>query len=458
MRCRWLVVLVPSVILGQGCHVALTRDLPPSGTQAVYLSWQRDPTTTMTVHWLTRPEHGSDALTWTPRGEESWQRALGAHRPVPHSDHLLHTVELTELTPGGDYRFRIAGDRRDYAFRTMPADAGEPITFVVGGDLYREGFDQRMYVQAARRDPMFALIGGDIVYDNGEPARVSRWFHWLNAWEEFMVTSDGRLIPMIVTIGNHEVRGEYDRTPAEAPFFYSWFAWPGEQGCGVLDFGGYMSIVALDSGHTHPIGGAQTEWLQRTLADRSDVDHVFAVYHVPAYPSVRAFDGGKSPLIRQHWVPLFDRWSVDVVYENHDHAYKRTPLIRGGQVDRGGILYLGDGAWGVAPRNVHDPRTTWYLERAESVKHVIVTTIHGRTRRHEAVNELGEVFDSYPETRGGTVERAKRVRPWAGVAPRATKLRSVDRATQTQSAIRRTPVTTAPGRPSSSTARNPAGP
>jgi hypothetical protein len=285
----------------------------------------------------------------------------------------------------------------------MPADAEEPITFVVGGDVYRAEFDRRVYDQAARRDPMFVWIGGDIVYDNGEPDRVSRWFHWLNAWEELMVTSDGRLIPMIVTIGNHEVLGRFDKTPAEAPFFYSLFAWPGPQGCGVLDFGGYMSIVGLDTGHTHPIAGAQTEWLQRTLAERSEVEHLFAVYHVPAYPSVRSFDGGKSPLIRQHWIPVFDRWGVDVVYENHEHSYKRTPLIRGGQLDREGILYLGDGAWGAPPRVVHDPQDTWYLLRAESVNHMIVTTIHGATRRHEAVNELGEVFDSYPETTVGAV-------------------------------------------------------
>ena len=161
MRYRWLAVLAPSVALGHGCEVALRRDLPQSGIQAVYLTWQRDPTTTMTVHWLTRGDHGDDALTWTPRGEESWQHLLGAHRPVPHSDRLVHTVELTELSPGDDYLFRIAGARREYAFRTMPADADEPITFVVGGDVYRAEFDRRIYDQAARRDPMFVLIGGD---------------------------------------------------------------------------------------------------------------------------------------------------------------------------------------------------------------------------------------------------------------------------------------------------------
>ena len=393
---RGLIVLL--LAAGQGCAVELHRPLPSSGPQAVYLTWQRDPTTTMTVCWLSVGVENDDALTWTRRGEDAWQTAVGAHSVLPHSDRLIHTVELTDLQPGGDYVFSVDGDPSVHAFRTMPADAREPITFVVGGDCYKERFDERMYIEAARTDPMFALIGGDIVYGNGEPARVDRWVHWLNAWDEYMVTSDGRLIPMIVAIGNHEVVSRFDGTPAEAPFFYALFAWPGPTGCGVLDFGTYMSIIALDSGHTHPIAGAQTEWLQRTLAERTDVEHLLSTYHVPAFPSVRSYGYGKSPLIREHWVPLFEQFGVDVVYENHDHAYKRTPLIRQGRADLSGVLYLGDGAWGARKRNVHDPQSTWYLERAVSKNHVIVTTIHGRTRSHQALSDRGEVFDSYPET------------------------------------------------------------
>ena len=35
-----------------------------------------------------------------------------------------------------------------------------------------------------------------------------------------MVAPDGRMIPLVMVIGNHEVRGGYDATPASAPFFY----------------------------------------------------------------------------------------------------------------------------------------------------------------------------------------------------------------------------------------------
>ncbi len=351
----------------------------------------------MTIHWLSDGAAEVDQIAWMPGGpdgSDTWRQATGTRHPLPHSDRVVHTVELTGLNPGSDYRFRIEGDAAVHAFRTMPADASEPIRFVVGGDLYKETLDKRMYVVAAAQDPMFAIIGGDIAYDNGEPRRVGRWFHLLDAWDQYMVTPDGRLIPMVVAIGNHEVLGRYDQTPAEAPFFYSLFPWPGETGCNVLDFGQYMSVIALDSTHTHPVAGAQTEWLQSTLAGRIGTPHLFVVYHVAAYPSVRSYDGSICALIREHWVPLFEQYGVDIVFENHEHAYKRTPLIRNGTTDPDGVLYLGDGAWGAKLRSVHKPQDTWYLDRAESIRHVIVVTIHGAERRFEAVDQYGAVFDS----------------------------------------------------------------
>jgi hypothetical protein len=204
-----------------------------------------------------------------------------------------------------------------------------------------------------------------------------------------MVTPDGCLIPMVLAIGNHEVHGYYDQTPDRATSFYALFGFPGPEGRGVLDFGDYMSVIVLDSSHTHDVAGEQTQWLESVLAARTDVPHLFAIYHIPAFPSVRGFDGRLQTAVRTNFVPLFEEYGLDVAFENHDHAYKRTPLING-------VLYLGDGCWGVAPRRVHDAARTWYLERSESRNHVFVTTIQGDTRVHEAIDPDGVIFDRFP--------------------------------------------------------------
>src|SRR5690625_7699759 len=113
-----------------------------------------------------------------------------------------------------------------------------------------------------------------------------------------------------------------------------------------------MSLVLLDTDHTNPVDGVQTEWLEQVLAERQEVPHLFPVYHGPAWPSVRNPDWEQSVRVREHWVPLFEAYGVRVAFENHDHAYKRTRPIRNNRKDPSGVVYFGDGAWGVGVREI----------------------------------------------------------------------------------------------------------
>jgi hypothetical protein len=83
----------------------------------------------------------------------------------------------------------------------------------------------------------------------------------------------GRLVPLLGCLGNHEVDGGYEKTRKEAPFFYAMFdgLYP-EKGFASLDFGDYMSLIFLDTAHTTPIEGEQTDWLAKTLKDREERD------------------------------------------------------------------------------------------------------------------------------------------------------------------------------------------
>src|SRR5262249_4611925 len=148
-------------------------------------------------------------------------------------------------------------------------------------------------IQAARQDPMFAVVGGDLGYDNGRSVEVSLAF--LRNYSKHMVARDGRMIPLIAAIGNHEVDGGYGKPRTKAPFFYALFddLYP-ETGYATLDFGDYLSLVLLDTGHTSPIGGAQASWLEKTLRARQDYPHVVVVNHVPAYPSYRNMEAAPA--------------------------------------------------------------------------------------------------------------------------------------------------------------------
>ena len=394
------IVVVGAACLTLSCvragvsEPASEKGAKPFDPPAVYLTWQRDPTTTMTVQWHS-DAGGDDVVQYQRLDQRVWATVIGSHHPMPHSDRIVHVAELTGLEPGTEYRFRFGIHSVAFTFRTMPRDVSKPIRFVVGGDTM-ESFDALdVWFEECRRlvaeqDPMFTVIGGDIAYANGDPKLVKRWYRWLAAWKKHMVTSRGRLIPLLMVIGNHEVQGGFGQRPEKAPYFYSLFAMPGQRGYNVVDFGRYMSLILLDSEHTHAIDGRQTDWLGRTLANRQDVPHIFGVYHVPAYPSVRKFNNRVSAKIRQHWVPLFEKFGLDAAFEHHDHAYKRTHLIRAGTVDPRGVLYLGDGAWGALPRKT---REDWYLTKTASRQHFILVTIDDQSRTFQAIDIKGNVFD-----------------------------------------------------------------
>ena len=161
-----------------------------------------------------------------------------------------------------------------------------------------------------------------------------------------------------------------------------------------------MSLLLLDSNHTTPIVGEQTSWLEQSLKERQERNNVFAFYHVPSYPSVRPVDvnrlsdaeSGTGAASRKHWVPLFERYNVDAVFEHHDHAYKRTHPLIDGRVDSNGIPYLGDGSWGKIRRPT-TPKDRPYLAVSHESYHMSVHRIEGPQRFHVALSEKGKVVD-----------------------------------------------------------------
>ena len=401
--------------------------LPPAPLPvAVYLTWQRDPATTMTVHWHTDWTEGfaDSVLEYRAAGDASaaWSRATGHAAQFPFTNRMVHTAEITGLRgdtlhefrfgrlatrePDGELLFRPHGPVQK--FRTLPATLSRPVKFVSGGDIYGGDTPELMASMckvAAAQDPEFALLGGDIAYVNNEPKAASRWFDFFRTWQRTMITKDGRMIPVVPAIGNHEVHGDTYQirggapnrgvSPDRAIFFYTLFAFPGRPGYNVLDLGNYMSVVALDSFHTNPVPGPQTDWLRATLAQRRSVPYIVPIYHVPGYPSYRPFSGAVSIAVRANWVPLFDEAGVRFVFENHDHAYKVTHPLRAGEKHAEGTRYLGDGAWAVNTRQTTALDKAPYLERAQSRNHVFAVTLHPDRAEFRAVDDKGQDFDQF---------------------------------------------------------------
>ena len=70
-------------------------------------------------------------------------------------------------------------------------------------------------------------------------------------------------------------------------------------------------------------GGAQTAWLERTLAaGRRDETMDWLIVQMHQCAASSSSTGHGSDLgIRKEWLPLFDRYQVDLVLCGHDHDY-----------------------------------------------------------------------------------------------------------------------------------------
>jgi hypothetical protein len=385
---------------------AATKDVAssadgPLAPDTLFLSWQRDPTTTMTIQWL-GPETSTDKSIHFATHEKSpatrpvWQIAKTITKPYPNTDLKVHRCELIALKPGTEYQFQIGIGSSTFRFRTMPAKATNTIQFVSGGDAGIDIHAIATNILAARQEPYFALIAGDLAYDNGRSPETFTKF--LQNYHEHMFDPQGRLIPMLTCIGNHEVNGGYKTRRADSPQYLSLFdgQFP-EKTFGVIDIGDYLSLVLLDTDHIEPITGEQTDWLARTLADRQERPHLIVANHVPAYPSYRPPLGqngehGTGEDQRRHWSPLFERFNVDLVLEHHDHTFKRTHPLTNGMIDKYGVLYLGDGSWGKL-RIPKQPEERPYLAAVSGAYHMTVHRLEGNQRFHVALEETGKVAD-----------------------------------------------------------------
>ncbi|MFM1920360.1 MAG: hypothetical protein RLZZ303_1994 [Candidatus Hydrogenedentota bacterium] len=360
----------------------------------VYIVAGQDPSTSMVVQFHTanaaeslvrydtEPEAEGNPLDFSAKGT--------SHQiPGLEDGRRIHAVELKELQPATTYYFS-ASNGKSGSFRTLPTDDA-PIRAIFGGDIGVLPLASMVLKAAAKENPDIAVLGGDIAYANGDLKNILAWDMWLSRWEGTMKRADGAMIPMIVAIGNHEVNKLESTDPlVRAPFFFHLFAQGGKTYF-TRSLGPNVGLIALDTGHITP-HEEQVDFLRQSLEAVEEKPYIFTTYHVPFYPSHRSYDDSRSIAGREHWQPIFEEYNVSIGFEHHDHTFKRTKPIRGGEVSEDGIVYLGDGSMGVAVRDIKNG-DAWYIEKAEEKAHVWVVDIHPEKVQCRAIDHFGQQFD-----------------------------------------------------------------
>ena len=300
-------------------------------------------------------------------------------------------LRLKNLKADTRYYFTIQdseGYGRTYFFSTISDSPENRLSFIAGGD------SRDIRVVRVKANKMVSKLKAHTVLFNGDFTGIDtekQWKEWFVDWEH-SISTDGRITPLVVTRGNHELGNRVMVRLFDVPnpkVFYE------------TTFGGnLLNLVSLNSEIWK--FGAQKLFLKRTLKSHQDYIWQIPQYHRP----VRAHVKAKKEMNTQYrnFIPEFESYkNVRLCLENDSHTCKITwPIISDDSehADEGfirndsiGIVYAGEGCWG-APLRAADDQKSWTRD-AEAVNQfnlifVAKDKIELRTVLYENVDEILE--------------------------------------------------------------------
>jgi hypothetical protein len=303
-----------------------------------------------------------------------------------------HIIRLKDLKPNTRYYFVIQdseGFNKTYYFSTVSNSSDTKLSFIAGGDS-RDGREVRIKANklVAKLKPHAVLFNGDFIGLDID----KQWLEWFVDWE-YTISGNGRISPLVVTRGNHEINNKV---------MVELFDCPHEKIYYETNFGGkLLNLISLNSEILKI--GPQKFFLRKTLEEHKDYYWQLPQYHRP----VRAHVASKKEMETQYknFVPLFEKYkNVRLCLENDSHTCKVTwpivtssgPLSDEGfeRNDEKGIVYAGEGCWG-APLRAADDSKSWTRD-AEGVNQfnwifISKEKIELRTVLYENENEVGEL-------------------------------------------------------------------
>jgi hypothetical protein len=354
--------------------------------------------------YLQSLDHSSVVIAWIASAPGAplvdWGTTLAYGRTAEAvSSGARRHVRLATLEPGTEYFYRVrAGERvlaagPEYRFVTDAGRTDDTISFFVTGDV---GTDELRHVATAesiRRAtprPELGVVCGDVVYEKGSSRDYD--VRLMHPWRDLLCNTT--LWP---ALGNHDWG-----SPPEKNWEVEWHL-PNNEHWYSFDRGN-AHFVALDTGD----GGIfdlrnQVRWLEEDLARNQGAEWTFVYFHRPGITCTYKKD---SKAVIEHFLPIIDRWRVDVVFAGHAHTYERLYPIAGGKIvdedqepyyqDPRGTIYIVSGAGGKTKKD-HPTKycgpTAFFRDETILWTHVVVdgATCTIRTLASETDRPIDEI-------------------------------------------------------------------
>tara|TARA_R110002049_G_scaffold4601_5_gene32380 strand:+ start:533352 stop:534572 length:1221 start_codon:yes stop_codon:yes gene_type:complete len=394
---RWMVAILVLPTWCGGSTENAWADAPLTGTSPAHwrVTWTDDPSTTATVSWSTRQQGQSHQLQFRVQGQAEFEGAQLARsgRFTGGSVELYyHHVRLTGLQPSTAYEVQMTsdGNRSPLLYFLTAPSVDRSFSLLNGGDSRSDSPTRRQVNQMmasmvadsfknddAADDVLALAHGGDYIVSG---TNMDQWSAWLSD-HELTIGKDGRMLPVIPARGNHDKGKPFNEV----------FGFPeGDTNYYAINIGPQVRFVTLNSETS--VAGDQAKWLEQELAaSRAKNRWLVAQYHRPAFPAVKV---PSTALLS--WVPLFEKYNVDLVCEADGHNIKRTVPIRQNKPNETGIVYIGEGGLGVPQRTPKLDR--WYLQSpgmADQGHHVFVLTFKEDKLEGKCVLLGGKIRDEF---------------------------------------------------------------
>lgn len=318
--------------------------------ERIILNLTPSPETEMAVTWRTGPDtlmpQAQIALAFPSVYLSQIANTVYASTVIVQLDSVrivqYHSVVFNSLQPNTQYAYRV-GNGKHWSewnqFQTAKENP-EPFKFLYLGDPQNniKSMCSRIFRAAYKKAPDadFWLFTGDIVdvgYDDQEWAELYYALGWIP-----------RMTPMILLPGNHgyfTMIVDDQKIKQITPLWRPQFTLPEngpdglEETAFFIDYQGVRFVILNGDEKL----GEQAEWLDKILSDNQQPWTIVAI-HQPFYSTGKMRD---NPHLRTLFIPIFDKYSVDLVLQGHDHTYGRTHKLRNGvQVadDAKGTVYV----------------------------------------------------------------------------------------------------------------------
>ncbi|MEX0685712.1 MAG: metallophosphoesterase family protein [Balneolales bacterium] len=407
------LVLLISFSQAQGFVQTNEEQINEPSTKPIHgrVVWVEDPATHAIISWTTTLEgsshqvyydtvsHGGDIETYnfqerTAKDGKLTMEDSDLEADVPES--FYHHASLSNLEPSTRYYFVMSSDdevSQEYYFITAPDD-DRPFQLLWGGDSrlgqgpphkQRQHMNRKMAQLLEDKPDILALAHGA---DYCSRAEWRFLYHWFGDHEQ-TITSDGRMLPVIPSRGNHDMHIGFEEN-----------FWIGDEGT-LTDYyyttqiGSQFALITLNTEIS--MTGNQRDWLENELKEVSPVNQwVMAQYHRPGFAVAKDFDRTAHARVRQQWVPLFEEYNIDLAGEADGHILKRTLPIRNMKHDPTGVVYIGEGGLGVPQRK---PNTDlWFVQEPGFVgngHHVHLLGISKEGLQIRAIGIDNEILDEH---------------------------------------------------------------